>query len=121
MTFNERYKENIILVKSFEFSLKIVAFTEELEAKKKFVFANQILKSGTSIGANIKEAQNSESKRDFIHKMKIAIKEADETEYWLCLCMELKGYPDCGLLLSDLEEIIKILNRIISSSVKRLN
>lgn len=61
IAFKEKYKDNLILVKSFEFAKKIVIYTEELESKRKFVVANQLLKSGTSIGANIKEAQNTES------------------------------------------------------------
>ncbi len=121
MTFNEKYKDNIILIKSFEFAIKIVAYAEELESLRKFVVANQLLKSGTSIGANIKEAQNAESKKDFIHKMKIAIKEADETEYWLYLCNSIDDYPDCNQLLINLEEVIKIVNKIISSSVKSIH
>lgn len=116
MTFNEKYKNNVLLIKTFEFSLKIIYFTEELQERKKFVVGNQLLKSGTSIGANAKEAQNAESKADFIHKLKIAIKEADETEYWLFLCDAHKSYPNCKELLSDLSEIIKILNKIISTS-----
>lgn len=68
MTFNEKYKDNLILLKSFEFAIKIVEYTETLESSRKFVLANQLLKSGTSIGANVKEAQNAESKKDFIHK-----------------------------------------------------
>jgi four helix bundle protein len=76
--------------------------------------ANQILKSGTSIGTNAKEAQNAESKAaDFIHKLKIAIKEADETEYWLFLCDAHKSYPDCRDLLNDLSQI---LNKIIATT-----
>ena len=73
-------KENVIVQKSFEFALKIIEFTETLENQGKFVIANQLLKSGNSIGANIRETQNAESKADFIHKMKIAAKEGDETE-----------------------------------------
>ena len=92
MTFNARYKGNLILIKTFEFSIKIIKYTEVLEENRRFVIANQLLKSGTSIGANIKEAQNAESKRDFIHKLRIAIKEADETEYRLFLCNELPNY-----------------------------
>lgn len=94
ITFNEKYKDNLILLKSFEFAKKIVQYTERLEENKKFVIANQLLKSGTSIGANIKEAQSSESRADFIHKIKIAMKEADETEFWLFLCNELENYPN---------------------------
>jgi four helix bundle protein len=116
MTFNEKYKNNILLIKSFSFALNIIDYTELLESKRKFILANQILKSGTSIGANSKEAQNAESKADFIHKLKIAVKEADETEYWLFLCDAHPSYPDCKELLSELSEIIKILNKIIATT-----
>ena len=67
--------------------------------------ANQLLKAGTSIGANIREAQNSESKADFIHKMKIAAKEADEAEYWLELCRQSANYPDPGELSTKIVSI----------------
>ena len=120
MTFNERYKNNIILIKSFEFSKNIIEYSELLEKQRKFVVANQIIRAGTSIGANIKEAQNGESRKDFIHKLKIALKEADETEYWLFLCNEINSYPKCEHLILELESIIKILNKIISSSVKKV-
>lgn len=116
MTFNEKYKDNIILIKSFDFAIKIVQYADLLEERRKFVLARQIMKSGTSIGANVKEAQNAESKADFIHKMKIAAKEADETEYWLFLCDAIKNYPDCNDLLHELFEILKILNKIIATS-----
>ncbi len=114
-------KENLIVDLTFSFSLKVIAFTEELELKKKFNLSNQLFKSGTSIGANVREAQNAESKNDFIHKMKIAAKEADETEYWLLLCSKSKNYPDCDELLKDTENIIKILSKIISSSKPSFN
>ena len=74
-------KENLILDLTIEFAIDIIEFAEILEEKRKFFVANQLLKSGTSIGANAWEAQNAESKADFIHKLKIALKEADETEY----------------------------------------
>lgn len=70
ITFKEKYKENLILVKSFEFAKKVVLYTEKLEENKKFVVANQLLKSGTSIGANSKEAQNAESKADLYTNLK---------------------------------------------------
>ena len=76
-------KENQVLNLAFEFALSIIEYTEELESRKRFNMANQLFKSGTSIHANIREAQNAESKGDFIHKMKIAAKEAEETEGWL--------------------------------------
>lgn len=73
---------NIIIDLSFKFALDIIAFCETLEIGRKFVIANQLLRSGTSIGANVREAQNCESKADFIHKVKIAAKEAEEVKYW---------------------------------------
>ena len=118
ITFQEKYQNNLILLKSFEFAKKVVQYTEKLEEDRKYVIANQLLKSGTSIGANIKEAQNSESKADFIHKMKIAMKEADETEFWLFLCNELENYPNTEGLLSEVFDILKITNKIISTTKK---
>lgn len=115
-THQERMKENVILRKSFEFSIKIVAYTDELEQLRKYVFARQILRAGTSIGANIKEAQNAESKADFIHKFKIALKEADELEYWLLLCNYCKGFPSTNDLLRDLGDLIRIGNKVVASS-----
>ena len=109
---------NEIVDLSFEFALSIIEFSEILENNKKFVIANQIMKSGTSIGANVKEAQNAESKADFIHKMKIAAKEAEETEYWLLLCHWSNNYPDTKELQDKLISIKKLLNKIISSSKK---
>jgi four helix bundle protein len=109
-------KKNVILEKSFEFALAIIEFSEELENHKKFVIARQLLKSGTSIGANIREAQGAESKLDFIHKLKVAAKEADETEYWLLLCHHSNSYPFNESLLQKLMEIQKLLSAIISSS-----
>ncbi len=72
-------KDNVIIKKTFQFALEIVSFCELLEENKKYVISRQLLKAGTSIGSNIREAQNAESKADFIHKVKIAAKEADET------------------------------------------
>ena len=118
ITFQEKYNNNLILLKSFEFAKKVVQYTEKLEEDRKYVIANQLLKSGTSIGANIKEAQNSESKADFIHKMKIAMKEADETEFWLFLCNELDNYSNTEELLTEVFDILKITNKIISTTKK---
>ena len=114
-------KENKILAISFEFALAIIDFSDLLENDKKYVIARQLLKSGTSIGANIREAQNSESKADFIHKMKIAAKEADETEYWLELCRQSENYPNPDKLLMQIIEIKKLLNAIISTMKKKIN
>ncbi len=109
---------NIIVDMTFHFALDIVSFTDILEENRKFTIARQLLRSGTSIGANIKEAQNCESRADFIHKFKIAAKEADETEYWLLLCKHSENYPFREKLLDDLINIKKVINKIISSSYK---
>jgi len=112
-------KENLIVKLSLEFALDIIAFSELLEESRKFVVARQILRSGTSIGANIREAQNAESKSDFIHKMKIAAKESDETGYWLSLCELSENYPHNNELREKLESIIKIISKIIVTSKSR--
>ena len=109
-------KKNVIVDLTLQFSLKIISYCEELESKKKYIIARQLLKSGTSIGANVREAQNAESKADFIHKLKISAKEADETEYWLTLCKLSENYPFKEEFLIDLNSIIKVLSKIISSS-----
>lgn len=109
-------KENIIIDLTFKFALEIIEFSELLIENKNFIISKQILKSGTSIGALVREAQNAESKADFIHKMKIAAKEADETMYWLELCKFSKNYPNDNLLIEDLTSIIKVLSKIIGTS-----
>lgn len=119
--FEQPFEDNLIMKLTFNFSLRIIEFTEILESQKRFVVANQLLKSGTSIGANSYEAQNAESKSDFIHKFKIAAKEADETFYWLLICKHAPSYPDSVELLTELEVIQKTINKIISSSKKSLS
>lgn len=110
--------QNEILDLSIEFALDIIDYAEELDAKRKFVIANQLLKSGTSIGANIHEAQSAESRADFIHKLKVADKEAKETEYWLLLCKKSNHYSVDEKLLSKLLSIQKLLSKIISATKK---
>lgn len=112
-------KENIILRKTVEFSLQVIEYGELLESLKKYVIARQLSRSATSIGANVHEAQNAESKADFIHKFKIAAKEVEETKYWLMLCNESTLYPDCTKLVEKLHEIDKIITKIISTSKAR--
>jgi four helix bundle protein len=109
-------KQNVILDKSFQFALTIIEFCENLETQKKYVIARQLLKSGTSIGANIRESQSCESKSDFIHKLKIAAKEAEETYYWLLLCKHAKNYPFNNDIISSLTEIQKLLTSIITKA-----
>jgi four helix bundle protein len=109
-------KPNLIVDLTFDFSIKIIEYTELLESKRKYNLANQLFRSGTSIGANTWEAQDAESKADFIHKFKIAAKEANETSYWLRLCKKVKSYPDSDSLLSVLDSIQKIISKIIAAS-----
>ena len=109
-------RKNVIVEKSVDFSLAIIKYTEVLEQDRKYVIAKQLLRCGTSIGANIFEAQNAESRADFIHKMKIAAKEASETLYWLILCERSENYHSEQALTNNLFEIIRILSKIIASS-----
>ncbi|MFB9862599.1 four helix bundle protein [Rufibacter immobilis] len=111
---------NLILELTLEFAVAIILYAEVLEAKRKFVLSNQLLKSGTSIGANVREAQNAESKADFIHKFKITAKEVEETEYWLILCQRVPSYPTPEHLLESLSPIKKIISKIIISSKSKL-
>ncbi len=114
-------KENIVVVKSTELALEVIAFCDQLEVQRKFVVSKQLLKSGTSVGANIREAQNAESRADFIHKLKIAAKELEETKYWLELCEKAETYPFEQDLVDISEELSLILGKIISTSKKNLN
>ena len=109
-------KENLIVNLTSEFALKIIDYSEQLNQLKKFEMASQIFRAGTSIGANIREAQNAESKKDFIHKFKISAKEADELEYWILLCERSEHYPNPTGIKVDLVAIIKVISKIISTS-----
>jgi len=107
-------KENVILDLTFRFALGIIEYAEVLEENRKYVIAKQLLKSGTSVGANTNEAQSAESKADFIHKLKIADKEAKETAYWLKLCHEAPTYPKPSLeLINRINDILNVLSKII--------
>lgn len=109
-------KENAIVTKSFEFALGVIAYCDQLDKASKFAISNQLIRSGTSIGANVREAQGAESRRDFTHKMRITLKEEEETNYWLSLCNLAKGYPKPEELVDKSIELIKILNAIVHSS-----
>ncbi|MCC9166581.1 four helix bundle protein [Pontibacter harenae] len=109
-------KDNLILTLTLDFAVDTILYAELLETKRKYVISNQLLKSGTSIGANVREAQNAESKADFIHKFKIAAKEVEETEYWLLLCQRAPTYPDPAHLQEKLKAIKRIISKIIISS-----
>jgi four helix bundle protein len=112
-------KENIVKDKSFAFALRVVHLAKYLESKKKeFVLSRQVLRSGTPIGALVREAEHAESKADFIHKMSIALKEANETLYWLELLRqgEYIGDQNFESVRSDSEELIKLLVAIVKST-----
>jgi len=109
-------RQNVIVEKSFQFALRIINYSETLQGHKKFIVSQQLLKAGTSIGANVREGQGAESRADFVHKFKIALKEAEETEYWLLLCKSSETYPFEEALLVDVRELILILNSIITSA-----
>ena len=115
----ELIENNPLLKKTIEFSLAVIEYCEILETNKKIILARQLLRAATSIGANAMEAQNPESKADFIHKIKIAAKEADETQYWLTLCDIADSYPDCKVLLDRLEELTKIIGKILTTSKRK--
>jgi len=114
-------KENIVVQKSYAFALAIIQLYKLLVDKKEYVLSKQILRSGTSIGANIHEAVGGESKKDFIHKSGIAVKEARETSYWLNLLKD-SDYLDSDEFnhLNNLcDELIRILNSIILTTKER--
>ena len=115
----ELIEKNPILKLTVQFSLLIIEYCELLDTQKKYIISKQLLRSATSIGANSMEAQNAESKADFIHKMKIVAKEADETQYWLTLCEFGTTYPDCNSLWPKLEEVQKLLNAILGSAKRK--
>ena len=114
-------KDNIIIKKSYAFALDIVLLYKQLVQQKEFVLSKQILRSATSVGANIHEAVASESKRDFIHKLSIALKEARETSYWLNLLTDSNYISNETFksLNEKCEELIRILNSIILTTKQR--
>lgn len=115
-------KDNIIVKKSYSFALGIIGLYKTLvENKKEFVLSKQMLRSGTSKGANINEAVTSESKKDFIHKLSIAVKEVRETGYWLNLLKDSEYITEENFnqLNKDCEELARILNSIILTTKER--
>lgn len=105
-------QKNVLLDLSTEFAIETIKFCKKLDELNKYVISKQLLRSGTSIGANIHEAQSPESKNDFIHKLKIAHKESIETKYWLVLCEKSENYPSSKELQDKLKKIINLLNHI---------
>ncbi len=115
----EEINKNGIVKLTLEFSIAILDYCELLQGLRKYVLLNQLMRAGTSLGANVWEAQNAESKPDFIHKFKIAAKEMDETKYWLLLCSNLKSCPDTKILMGKLEHIHRIITKIVSTSKRK--
>lgn len=109
-------RENLIVQLTTDFAVKLVVFHFKVKRAGITPMATQLFRAGTSIGANVREAQNGESKKDFIHKMKIAAKEADETEYWLQICERSPLLPDPTELKIEIASICRVLNKIIASS-----
>lgn len=113
----ETYKESIIQEKSFKFSLSIIHLYRELSRTDSNPILRQLLRSGTSIGANVNEATAGQTKKDFISKMAIASKEARETLYWLRLLEKSNWYQnDLSQILNESSEIVKILTKIVKTS-----
>ena len=111
--------ENVIESKSFEFAVKIVKMAIEIKKNKlHYELGSQVLRSGTSIGANIAEAQEAQSKKDFVSKLSIALKEANETEYWLRLLerTEIIDTEVAKQLIGEVKEIQRILTAILKTS-----
>jgi len=114
-------KHNIIVDKTFCFALKVIAVHKHLVAdSKEYVLSKQLLRSGTSIGANVNEAVEAQSKADFIHKLSIALKEARETQYWIRLLIESEYLRSGEAILDDATELIRILTAIIKTSKSNL-
>jgi four helix bundle protein len=111
--------KSIIKDKSFNFALRVVKLYKYLkENKKEYILSKQVLRSGTAIGALIREAEQAESKADFIHKLAIALKEANETEYWLDLLFQSEYIDEKSYqsIQPDIKELLKLLTSIIKTS-----
>ena len=112
-------RDNVVKNKSFDFAIRIVNLSKYLvEQKREYILSRQVLKSGTAIGALIRESEQAESKADFIHKLAIALKEANETDYWLDLLHKTEYLEDKHheSLKTDITELLKLLITIIKSS-----
>lgn len=113
-------RDNLILDKSFKFALSIIDLYKNLNKQNEFVISKQLLRSATSIGANVEEAIGAQSRKDFIHKLSIAAKEARETRYWLKLLNESKlTNENCIGYLEKINEIIAILTKIIKTTASK--
>ncbi len=114
-------KENILQTKSFDFALQIIQLYRKLQDEREYVLSKQLLRSGTSIGANIEEACAGQSRKDFLSKMSIASKEARETKYWLRL-LQASKIADVNVSneLALVDELIRILTSIVKTTSENL-
>lgn len=115
--------DNILEPKSYRFALRVIKLYKLLcSEKKEFVLSKQVLRSGTAIGALIREAAHAQSKADFLNKMNIALKEANETEYWLMLLKDSMylSLPEFDSLFKDCDELIRLLVSIVKTTKKSL-
>ncbi|RYZ19772.1 MAG: four helix bundle protein [Chitinophagaceae bacterium] len=110
---------NPLLQQSFEFALEIIAYCGQLKLLRHYEMSNQLFKSGTSIHAQIREAQHPESSADFVHKLKVGAKEASESEGWLLLCKYAPGFPDPSHLLMRLLPIQRMLTSSIATAKQK--
>ena len=118
-----RKDNSIVYEKAFDFSIKVVNLYKYLsDEKKEYTLSKQILRSGTSIGANIREGLEAQSRKDFISKLSISLKEAAETEYWLELFVatDILEEEKTTSMLNDIQELIKILTSIIKTTKRRM-
>ena len=116
-------KENVVAEKSYAFALRVIKLYKFLvEDKKEYVLSKQILRSGTAIGALIKESEHAQSKADFIHKLNIALKEANETSYWLMLLKDSEYIDESSFnsIHTDCVELLKLLISIVKTNKQQL-
>lgn len=104
--------------RSFKFAVEIVKYCNQLKKLKQFEISNQLIRSGTSIGANLREASNGYTKKDFIYKVSIAQKEADETVYWLEILREILNEKEIDILLNEANQLLKIIKTIKMNAMK---
>ncbi|WP_456313467.1 four helix bundle protein [Pseudomonas shirazensis] len=116
MNLDEKQLESSLLTQTFDFAVNIISYAAELQKQNRFIIGNQLLKCGTAIGANTREAEYAENEFIFISKTETAIKEATEMYQWLSFCETRKDYPNCKDLLNELAEIINILNKTIETA-----
>ncbi len=123
MKISSLQKENIVREKSFSFALRVVRLVKKLQKEdKEYILSKQLIRSGTAIGALVREAEHAESKKDFIHKMSIALKEANETRYWLDILFKsdyISNMP-YDTLNDEVTQLIKLLASIVKSSKQKI-